>query len=141
VNQLELSLEKIMLTVIALCFASMICIPLIENGLEQTRTEYDYSEFESMIRSIDNGIGMVLNSTAHKAVQEDIYIPSGVLVNSSLNMVTYSFTSDSVTRTISRNYPLNVDARFSYFAGWYKVSIVLQNSSWITISFAYKVGS
>ena len=138
---MELSLEKIMLTVIALCFASMICIPLIESGMAQTRDQYNYSQFEMMISSLDNGISMVLNSTGQKAIQEDLYIPSTVVINSSLNVVDYYFTSSSITRSISRDYPMNVDIGFSYSAAWYTVSIALQNSTWIRISFVYKASS
>jgi hypothetical protein len=141
VLRLEVSLEKLMLTVIALCFASMICIPLIEGGVRQARYQFEYSHFEMLISSIDNGIAILLNSTGQKAIQADLYIPSEVAVNSSMTMVTYYFTSDSITTSIRRDYPINVDVSFNYSDGWYNVNMELANSTWIRISFAEKAGS
>jgi hypothetical protein len=119
----------------------MICIPLIESGIQQTSDQYNYSQFETVISSIDNGISMVLNSTGQKAMQEDLYVPSTVVINSSLNVVNYYFLSSSITKSISRNYPMNVDIAFGYGAGWFSVNIFLQNSTWIKVSFAFKTSS
>lgn len=135
-RQLEVSLEKVMLTVVALSFASMICVPLIECGVRQAHDQYAYSQFETLINSIDGGIGIVMNSTGQKAFQEDVYVPSTVTISSSENRVTYCFKSDSMATTINKEYPLNVNLSFSYPAGWYTVNIRLENSTWIIVSFA-----
>jgi hypothetical protein len=117
----------------------MICIPLIEGGVRQAHDQYAYSQFETLINSIDSGIGIVMNSTGQKAFQEDVYVPSTVTIDSSENRVTYCFKSDSMATTINKEYPLNVNLSFSYPAGWYIVNIRLENSTWIIVSFVQAV--
>jgi hypothetical protein len=118
-----------MLTVIGLCFASMICVPLIMDGVSQISDQYAYSQFQDLVGFIDSGINNVANGTGQAIVQKEIYIPHSVTMNSSLNQVTFSFDSSSIKRTVNREYPINVKLGFNYPEGWYRISIYLQNSS------------
>ncbi|WXG42965.1 MAG: hypothetical protein WED04_02650 [Promethearchaeati archaeon SRVP18_Atabeyarchaeia-1] len=137
---MELSLEKVMLTFVGLLLASMICMPLIEGGITQVHDQYAYSQFKDLIDSIDNGVNKVVNDSGQNAFQKDIYVPSTVTVKSSMNVVSYYFSSSSITSTIYREYPVNVDVCFNYAAGFYRVHIAWENSTWIAVVFAHLSG-
>ncbi|WXG45679.1 MAG: hypothetical protein WED05_03150 [Candidatus Atabeyarchaeum deiterrae] len=136
---MELTLEKIMLTLVGLSFASMICIPLIENGFTQISDQYGYSQFQSLTSTIDSGIFMVLNGTGQQTYQGDVYVPQHVTINSSIidHGVWYHFNSGSIDTTVFREYPIGVAISFNYMPGWYRVRIVMENSSLITVSFFF----
>jgi len=139
---LELTLEKIMLMLVGLCFASMICIPLIQNGVSQISDQYAYSQFQDMVRSIDPAIRTVINGTGQRYYEGDIYIPVGVTINSSISRyrVTYYFNSDSSMIAVHKDYPLAVVVNFKYKAGWYRIKIVLENATLVSVSFTF-IGS
>lgn len=134
-NALEVTLEKVMLTVIGLCFASMICVPLIENGVSQISDQYAYSQFQDLVASIDSGINNVANGTGQVSYQKEIYIPPGVTMNSSSNQVTFHFESTSMKKTVNREYPIAVNLSSNYPEGWYSINIYLLNSSIAIVSF------
>ena len=134
---MEVSLEKIMLVLVGLCFASLVCVPLIEGGAKQARDQFANSQFESFVSSIDSGIAMVLNSSGQKAFQEDALVPSTVTVNSSMNRVTYYFSSDSVTNCINKDYPINVNSSFNSPSGWYRIRIWLASPTLIAVNFTH----
>jgi hypothetical protein len=133
---LEVTLEKVMLTVIGLCFASMICVPLIENGVSQISDQYAYSQFQDLVSSIDSGINNVANGTGQVGFQKDVYIPRGVAINSSSNQITFRFDSSSMRKTVNREYPIAVNLSFNYPEGWYSIDIYLQNLSMVIVRFA-----
>jgi hypothetical protein len=135
VGRLEVALEKIMLTVVGLCFATMICVPLIINGVSQVSEQYAYSQFQDSVSTIDSGIEAIANGTLPGGFSKDVYIPNGVTMSSSMNQVTYSFDSSSMNRSIIKEYPLIVSLVFDYPEGWYSVRIYLQNSTTIVASF------
>nr|MDO8099948.1 hypothetical protein [Candidatus Njordarchaeota archaeon] len=139
---MELTLEKIMLMLVGLCFASMICIPLIQNGVSQISDQYAYSQFQDMVGSIDPAIRTVMNGTGQRYYEGDIYIPNGTTINSSIsrNRVSYYFNSDSSSIAIHKNYPLAVAVNFNYKAGWYRIRIVSENATLVTVSFTF-IGS
>ncbi len=132
---MEVTLEKVMLIVIGLCFASMICIPLIENGVSQISDQYAYSQFEDLVSSLDSGINNVANGTGQVSFQKDLYIPHGVTVNSTLNQVTFHLNSTTMRKTVNKEYPIAVNLSFNYPEGWYRINIHLQNSSIVIVSF------
>lgn len=134
---MELTLEKVMLMIVALCFASVICIPLIQNGAKQISDQYAYSQFQDSVGSIDSGIRSAMNNTENRVYEEDIYVPSGVTINSSTsyNRVDYRFSSDSRTVVVHKDYPLAVLVNFNYGAGWYRIKIVPENATLMTVSF------
>lgn len=134
-NGLEVTLEKVMLIVIGLCFASMICVPLIKNGVSQISDQYAYSQFQDLVSSIDSEINNVANGTGQVSFQKDVYIPHGVTMNSLLNQVTFCFDSSSIRRTVNKEYPIAVNLSFDYPEGWYRIDIHLQNSSTVIVSF------
>ena len=134
---MELALEKIMLTVVGLCFASMICVPLVLNGVSQISDQYAYSQFQDLVASIDSGINAIANGTHQGDFLRDIYVPHGVTMNSSINQVSYYFNSSSISRSITKEYPIAVSLSFNYPGGWYRVRLHLQNSSTVVASFNY----
>ncbi len=134
-NELEVTLEKVMLMVIGLCFASMICVPLIENGVSQISDQYAYSQFQDLVVSIDSGINSVANGTRQVSFQKDVYIPPGVTMNSSSNQVTFHFDSTSMRKTVNKQYPIVVNLNSDYREGWYSINIYLQNFSMVIVSF------
>jgi hypothetical protein len=127
---------------VGLCFASMICVPLIQNGVKQISDQYAYSQFQDLVGSIDTGIRSVINCTDHRIYEGDIYVPRGVTINSSisLNRVTYYFDSDSARIVIHKEYPLAVAANFDYKSGYYRIRIVSENAALIVVSFTF-IGS
>jgi hypothetical protein len=129
-----------MLTVVGLCFASMICVPLIVDGMSQISDQYAYSQFQDMVGSIDSGILIIANGTQQGDFLKDVYIPHGVSMNSSINEVSYCFNSSSIKKTISREYQVVVNLSFSLQEGWYRIRIYLQNSTTAIVSFA-SIGS
>jgi hypothetical protein len=124
-----------MLTVVGLCFAAMICVPLIVNGVSQISGQYAYSQFQNSVSTIDSGIEAIANGTLQGGFSENVYVPNGVTMSSSLNQVTYTFDSSTMNRTIIKEYPLIVSLVFSYPEGWYSVRIYLQNSTTVVASF------
>jgi hypothetical protein len=140
VNSLEVALEKIMLTVVGLCFASMICVPLILDGVSQISDQRAYSQFQDLVSSIDSGINAIANGTHQGDFSEDIYVPTGVTMNSSFNEVSYNFNSTSISRSVSKEYPIPVSLSFNYPEGWYRVGFYLQNSTEVVVSFNF-IGS
>jgi hypothetical protein len=134
-NALEVTLEKVMLTVIGLCFASMICVPLIENGVSQISDQYAYSQFQDLVTSIDSGINNVANGTGQVSFQKEVYVPTGVTMNSSSNQVTFHFESTSMRKTVNKEYPIAVNLSSNYSEGWYSINIYLLNSSMAIVSF------
>jgi hypothetical protein len=134
-NALEVTLEKVMLTVIGLCFASMICVPLIENGVSQISDQYAYSQFQDLVASIDSGINNVANGTGQVSFQKEVYVPTGVTMNSSTNQVTFHFESTSMRKTVNKEYPIAVILSSNYSEGWYSINIYLLNSSMAIVSF------
>lgn len=139
---MELTLEKVMLMLVGLCFASMICIPLIQNGVKQISDQYAYSQFQDLVGSIDSGIRTTINCTEHRIYEGDVYVPRGVTIDSSIshNRVTYYFNSDSTRIAIHKDYPLAVAANFNYKAGYYRIKIVSENATLIVVSFTF-IGS
>lgn len=132
---MEVTLEKVMLTVVGLCFASMICVPLIVDGVSQISDQYAYSQFQDLVGSIDSGIAIITNGTQQGNFLKDVYIPHGVTMNSSINEVSYCFDSASIKKTVNREYPIVVSLSFNYPEGWYRVSIYLRNTTMVVASF------
>jgi hypothetical protein len=126
-----------MLTVVGLCFALMICVPLVMNGVSQISDQYAYSQFQDAVASIDSGINVVANGTNQGDFVKDIYIPQGVTMNSSINQVSYYFDSSSISRLVTKEYPIAVSLSFNYPSGWYRVTLHLQNSTAIVASFIF----
>jgi hypothetical protein len=125
---------------VGLSFASLICIPLIQNGVEQISDQYVYSQYEDMVGTIDSQIRILINSTEHATYEGDIYIPRGVTISSSTsyNEVTYYFSLDSIRTTIRKVYPLAVAVNFNYEAGWYMIKILLENTALVVVSFSFR---
>jgi hypothetical protein len=136
---LELALEKVMLMVVGLCVASMICIPLIQNGVEQISDQYAGSQFRNMTTAIDSEIRSLIDNATHSTYQGDIFVPQGVTINSSIknNEVSYYFSSNSTKIAIHKVYGLAVAVNFDYDAGWYRIKISLDKTMLVVVSFSF----
>jgi hypothetical protein len=127
---------------VGLSFAFLICIPLIQIGVEQISDQYVYSQYEDMVGTIDSQIRTLINSTEHATYEGDIYMPRGVTISSSTsdNEVAYYFSLDSTRTTIRKVYPLAVAVNFNYEAGWYRIKILLESTTLVVVSFSFREG-
>ena len=132
---MEVTLEKIMITVVGLCLASMICVPLIVDGVSQISDQYAYSQFQDLVVSVDSGIIIIANGTQQGSFLKDVYVPHGVTMNSSANRVNYYFDSGSIKRIVSKEYPVTVQLSFNLSEGWYRLSVFMQNSTTVIVNF------